>query len=323
MLDDFLFLSHPATLCQANINLFDAICDDIGVPIAPEKKTLPSQNTVFLGIELDTVTDMAVLPMEKIGAYSDSIVQAQSQRNITLTQLQSLTGKLSFASSVVPARPFLRRVIDLMVKLKMPHHHTRVTLEVKKDLQTWLQFMSNYNGRTYFRMLGVVDSPQLHMYSDSSKIGLGATFGSHWIQAKFPPSWQKMLVEHTIHISFLELYPIMVVIELFGKYIQNRNILFFSDNDIVVHALNKQSSKDHMLMSLIRPMVLTLMKYNINLRLKHIPGEHNYLADIISRYQVTPQILSRYGMNAFPDAIPQDLLPSNYTPQCRRMQGPR
>ena len=45
-------------------------------------------------------------------------------------------------------------------------------------------------------------------------------------------------------------------------------------------------------------------------------------ATIMDAIRVTPQILSRYGMNALPDAIPQDLLPSNYTPQCRRMQGP-
>jgi hypothetical protein len=159
------------------------------------------------------------------------------------------------------------------------------------------------------------------MYSDSSKIGFGATFGSSWIQACFPPHWQKMLVNHKLHISFFELYPIMVCLEVFGEHIQNRNVVFHSDNDIVVHALNKQSSKDKMLMTLVRPMVLTLIKFNINLKLKHIPGMYNYLPDAISRFQVTPQLLEDYNMNLTPDLVPQHLLPASFILQFSKTSG--
>jgi hypothetical protein len=321
MLDDFLFLSHPASLCQSNMNLFDAICEDVGVPIALDKKTLPSQNTVFLGIELDTTADMAVLPPEKLCSYSESITQALSKKSLTRTQLESLVGKLSFASMVVPARPFLRRMIDLMSTIKIPHHHVRLTSEVRKDLTTWLHFMSNYNGRTYFRLLGVLDSPQLHLFSDASKLGFGATFGPRWIQAPFPLSWQNKLSNHEIHISFLELYPVMVCMEVFGKFITNTNVLFHSDNQTVVHVLNKQSSKDKLLMSLIRPLVLTLIKFNISLRLQHIPGLYNYLPDAISRFQVTPQILADNGMNPNPEQVPPTMLPANFRLRSKKMSG--
>ena len=312
MLDDFLFIAHHASFCQKHMNLFDAICDDIGVPIAPEKKTTPSLNTVFLGIELDTQNGMAVLPMDKLETYSSSIREALGLKSMTKTELQSLVGKLSFASMVVPARPFLRRLINLMSPLKLPNHHGKLTIESKKDLQTWLDFLSEYNGRTYFRMLGILDSPQLHLYSDSSKLGFGAVFGSSWIQGRFPESWIELFQSHKIHISFLEMYPVFVAISIFGKFLTNTNVLFHSDNQAVVEVLNKQSSKDKHLMLLVRPLVLVLIRYNINLKLKHIPGLENGLPDAISRFQVTHQLLQSHAMKPHPEVIPSHLLPTNF-----------
>ena len=312
MLDDFLFIASHASMCQSTMNLFDAICDDIAVPIAPHKRTSPSRNTVFLGIELDTARGMAILPQDKVRSYAASVQLTMEASKVTRTQLESLVGKLSFASLVVPARAFLRRLIDLLCTAKHPHHRIRITREVRKDLQTWLSFLSSYNGRTYFRMLGTVDSPVLHMYSDASKQGFGATFGSSWIQAAFPVRWQHMLTDSDIHISFLELYPVLVLLTMFGHKIQNANILFHSDNEGVVSVLNKQSSKDPLLMSLIRPLVLTLIGFNINLKLEHIPGLENVLSDAISRFQITPRLLAEHAMHPTSTPIPSHLLPHNF-----------
>ena len=112
---------------------------------------------------MDTQNGMAVLPMDKLETYSSSIREALELKSMKKSELQSLVGKLSFASMVVPARPFLRRLINLMSSLNLPNHHAKLTMETKKDLRTWLDFLSEYNGRTYFRLLGILDSPQLHL----------------------------------------------------------------------------------------------------------------------------------------------------------------
>ena len=44
-------------------------------------------------------------------------------------------------------------------------------------------------------------------------------------------------------------------------------------------------------MSIMRPLVLILMKDNIFLRAKQLPGIDNILADKISRFQVDAQLL--------------------------------
>ena len=76
--------------------------------------------------------------------------------------------------------------------------------------------------------------------------------------------------------------------------------------------MNKQSSTNKIIMSIVRPLVLLLMRHNIMLKSKHIPGLKNVLCDLISRFQATPEVLSRYGMNMKPEEVPNRLKCSNF-----------
>ena len=65
-------------------------------------------------------------------------------------------------------------------------------------------------------------------------------------------------------------------------------------------------------MSIMRPLVLILMKDNIFLRAKQLPGIDNILADKISRFQVDAQLLQQYGMQPESLTIPDCLLPNRF-----------
>lgn len=307
MLDDFFFIAPDYETCLQHLNHFINMCSFLGVPIAPDKTTPPSTNTTFLGVELDTTTWTARLPPDKLQTYASDLLQSCQSTKLTKKQLQSLIGKLSFATSVVPARPFLRRLIDLLPTVSKPHYFIRLTHQVKQDLNTWLSFLSNYNGLTFFRSLNILDSPAINMVSDASKLGFGACYGSQWIQAAYPLDWQNF------HITVLELYPIYVLIHMFGHLLVNHNILFHCDNLSVTAIINSQTSKDKTVMAIIRPLILALIKFNISLKSKHVSGATNILPDRISRFQVTPQLLTAYGMRPDSTPIPQHLLPGHFT----------
>jgi hypothetical protein len=306
MLDDFFLMSEDYATCAAHLQMLLHICADIGVPMAPEKTTAPSTNTIFLGVELDTKLRVARLPRDKLEQYSEDIRNATLHSKIKKRDLESLIGKLNFAASVVPARPFLRRLIDLLCTVSKPYFFIRITNSVKRDLLTWLDLLTRYNGITYFRALQIADSATIHMVSDASKLGFGACYGSKWLQAPYPASWQKY------HITFLELYPIFVLIHVFGGLLRNSNIVFHCDNSAVTAILNKQSSKNSDVMAIVRPLVLLLVDLNIYLRSRHIPGVINILPDRISRFQVTPSLLQQYGMDDEPTVLPTHLLPQNF-----------
>ena len=174
------------------------------------------------------------------------------------------------------------------------------------DLQTWLQFLSQYNGVTFFRSIQCLPDNHLNMGADASRMGYGATYGKYWIQEHYPQSWQEVFDDKEIGITVLELYPILALIGTFGSKLKNHSILFHSDNEGVVEIINKQtsSSKKPAIMNIVRPLVLLLMQHNILLRSCHIPGIRNTLCDAISRFQVTASLLRHHNMNSTPSVIP-------------------
>ena len=173
-------------------------------------------------------------------------------------------------------------------------------------METWLKFLQEYNGVTYFRSLKTIPSTAINLSSDACKRGLGACYGSKWIQCEYPLDWQDL------HISTLEFYPLFILISMFGQLMKNSNVLFLCDNEAVVEIVQKQSTKDTNNMRIMRALVLKLITFNINLSAKHVPGKYNVLCDRISRFQVTPQLLAEHNMDSKATSIPSYLLPKNF-----------
>ncbi len=93
----------------------------------------------------------------------------------------------------------------------------------------------------------------------------------------------------------------------------NRSILFFTDNEALVHVINKQSCKDKALMALVRKLVLICLQFNVAFKAKHIPGVNNVLADALPRLQVQKfQQLAPPTMDSAPTVIPCHLQPGNW-----------
>ena len=305
MLDDFLFVADEEEVCKRHLEIFLEMCKTIGVPIAKEKTSLPAKVMCFLGVELDSVYGCCRLPQDKVQSYASVLHDFLDRKRATKHELQSLVGKLSFAVSVVPGRPFLRRLIDVMTTVKKQCHFVNIGPELKKDLRTWLTFLSRYNGVTYFRMLSV-STDEIRMCSDASFMGFGATFGKKWLQARYPENWQSM------GITVLEFFPILVLVSMFSDRLANTNVLWLCDNEAVTVIINKQTSKNKNVMVIMRDLVLILMRQNIYLKAEHLPGLSNHVCDTISRFHVTEDFLRENGLDHKPTMIAMRLLPSNY-----------
>ena len=306
MIDDFLFVATTERQCLDQLQAFMNLCKDIGIPLAAGKTTNPSQEVTFLGVTLHSVLRTARLPREKLVEYRKEIHLILGQSRIRQSTLESLIGKLNFAASVVPARPFLRRLIDNLHTVKKPYHFIRCTKERREDWNTWDKFLQTYNGITYFQALGVITSDTIHLASDASDIGYGACYGSRWIQAAYPESWKKL------HIGVREIFTIYVLISMFGHLMRNHNIVLLCDDPGDVDIINKQSTRCKHTMQIIRPLTLKLVEFNIHLSAKHIPGHKNIIPDRISRFQTTKELLRQHQMDPRPTPIPQHLSPETF-----------
>ena len=123
----------------------------------------------------------------------------------------------------------------------------------------------------------------LEFFTDAAgSIGLGIYFNGKWAQAKWGDHFKQE--SDSNNITFLELFPILVSLHLFGNSIKNKKVLFHCDNMAVVEIINQQTSKCPRVMDLVRPLVLRCMELNTEIKAKHIRGVDNSIADAISRY---------------------------------------
>ena len=308
MLDDFLFLGKSERECQYGLDSFVHLCRLVGIPLANEKTVPPSRSVTFLGVCIDTQNKVISIPMDKVSGYLGKVSAVIEAGTCSLRELKSLIGKLQFSCLVIPAgRCFLRRLHDATMGNTNPHRRVTLPAESKKDLEIWRDFLSHFNGRGLLSYGPSLSSLDLHMHSDSSLTGYGATLGTRFIEGMFPPSWEGL------DIQTLELYPVLALILSFSPYLAGKSIVMHVDNLGLVHMLNKQTSRSKSVMALLRPLVLCFLTNNIKFKAVHIRGSLNILCDLISRQQASPEVLRFYGMDETPTPLAPNILPESWS----------
>ena len=186
-LDDFLTAGPADSHTRYhNLSAMKSLCHAIGAPIKEEKVEGPTTRITFLGIVLDIMSMEASISQERKTSLLTAILSFHSLKKCTKRQLLSLIGKLSFACKVVPAgRIFLRRLIDLSSVTRL-HHHIRITMEARLDLQWWLDFLPEWSGTSLILDSNWTVSSAMHLFTDASgNKGWGAFWADRWLQAEW------------------------------------------------------------------------------------------------------------------------------------------
>lgn len=282
-LDDFFFAAVSKQLGKEYLDKFLGLCEEIGVPMAPDKTEGPETRLTFLGIEIDTIEREIRLPVEKLTKCAKEIQNLLQKKKATGKEIQSVIGLLNFAcQAVVPGRAFLRRLIDLIRGIRSQLFFVRLNQGVKEDLKTWLTFLQSFNGKCFFLMNKEVSSEELDLVTDASgAVGYGALFGRQWFQGRWSDWWRLQ------NITLLELYPIVLALETWAMAFQNKYLVIHTDNLDLVSVITKQTSKEPLVMILVRQLVLCCLRNNIVVRAQHIAGVDNASADALSRFQMT------------------------------------
>ena len=80
LLDDFLIVNKSLSSCENNLRAFLQTCDDIRVPMAPEKTVGPSFVLSFAGVELETIKMEPRLPEDKLAKCRSLIREFLTKR---------------------------------------------------------------------------------------------------------------------------------------------------------------------------------------------------------------------------------------------------
>ena len=251
---------------------------------------------------LDAEKQTVEVPTDKLFEQRKKLEDALLLEKISLKALQSLIGSLNFlCRAIAPGRAFSRRLIGATRGLAHPREVTRVTLSMKEDLKMWLEFLAKFNGVSLFRDPIWESNADVEFFTDAAaSIGLGIYVQGNWAHAK----WGNHFPVETAanNITFLELFPIVAAVHMFGELIRNKKVLFHCDNMAVCEIMNSQSSRCPRIMDLVRPLVLACLELNVTFKVQHLAGCKNSIADALSRFQM--DVFYRVAPRAAPSSTP-------------------
>ena len=272
-IDDLVYIGLPSEI-QASYQCLLDLLQDLGLEISRKKLVPPCTAAICLGILVDSVNRTISIPDEKLKEIVEICQVWRTKSTCTKTQLQSLLRSLLYITKCVrPARFFLNRMLQV---LRDGHacKQIHLTTDFHRDLHWFNTFLSSYNGVTFY------DNSQIHatIALDACLSGLGAVYKDMVYALPIPRGFRNYTIVH------LEMLNIMVALKVWGQHWSNKCVEIKCDNLAVVSVLQEGKARDLLLAAFARNIWLLTSIFNIQLKVSHIFGKDNQIADLLSRW---------------------------------------
>ncbi|XP_067435007.1 uncharacterized protein [Thunnus thynnus] len=302
LLDDFLTVTPLSSPPSYGLTTMISAFTDLGVPLSPEKTEGPSTSLEFLSITLNSITLQASLPTEKLHRISLLIQNFLMANTCTKRQLLSLLGHSNYATRIIPqGRSFLSHLLSIATAVPSIHDHVTLDSACKMELKMWHQFLSSWNGISFFYDVHITDTNDIQLYTDAApSVGFGGYYGGRWFSAEWPPDFSSLAPYSTI----LEMYPIVIAAILWGHEWSKKAIAIHSDNSAVVDIPNIGRSHNLDIMQFVRKLTLVSAQHQFIIRALHIPGHKNAIADSLSRFMFQKFRQLAPASNPLPTPVP-------------------
>ena len=259
------------------IHKFVDIMTRIGIPVADEKMLGPMQFLEYLGLLLNLMNlTLQISDNKRINNIEriDKLLSIyRGRKKTTVKKLQKLAGSLNFICAAIPAgKVFLASLYKLTRSDKgqvNPSHHRRVTKEVYQDLIMFKSFLQECAEERYrnrpFMIKQEKFKDQIQFYTNTANLvtrGFGCMFENDWAFG----NWQATpLFADSLspNIALLELFAIVMAVELWAELIQGQPIILQSDNKATVHNINSMKSEVPACQSLLRHLALKCLHFQI------------------------------------------------------------
>ena len=161
--------------------------------------------------------------------------------------------------------------LRLMGKQKMAN----LTPSFFRDLNWFCTFLKQFNGVVYYDPRSI----QAELHLDACLTVMGGIFENQCYPLSIPKYFNQYSIVH------LEMLNIVVALKVWATQWSNKKLRIKCDNMAVVEVLTSGKTKDSILATCARNIWLLSAMFNISIHIEHIPGKHNVIADLLSRYQ--------------------------------------
>ena len=255
------------------------VLNRLGYTFALRKIQFPSQtDTIFLGMEVDTVLECFHIPIEKKLKFARLREDILSRNKIHLKTLQRIAGKIaSFAAAIASTKLYTREMHRAIAAATVPHSASAGALikiegPLKAELEFW-RFLDNWDKPLKWR-------EERHMIislaTDASSYMWGAAIqnstqtGSAWNE--IGDYWQQG-DNRPIHIK--EAYALLHTLQAIADTIRHARVDALIDNMALVLAWQRLGCKDPALNSVLQELFQFTMEHDILLVVEYVASKDN------------------------------------------------
>ena len=280
-LDDWIVRNTDKLLLQQQAKWLLWVLCRVGLVLNAQKSQLvPTQRLIHIGVEYHLDVGLTFPPTDRVLRIEQKVSFLLSAQVTTAYFWLSLPGIMSSATDAIPLGRLHPRPLQfyLLAHWKPASRILSSLVPVKHDLidhhlRWWLDRECTRAG-----MILDVPEAQVTLFTDAS----GSGWGAHVNQFQASEVWSPR--EGILHINGLEMLAVRKSLTAFRTQLAGLTVQLMSDNATVVSYLSKQGGTVSMnLYSLAREVLLLARDLHIFLLVKHIPGDRNALADLLSR----------------------------------------
>lgn len=311
MLDDHLLLGTSVAGVDASLSKALAILEWLGIEVNVPKTIRGTRAIKFLGYWWDAAMDIVSLDPDRwvaLAGHLQAVLEFNSDGALSVAQLRSLNGRLSWASKVVQYGKVHTTAMFLIVRLsgygsapkrvasRIP---TQLSPAAMEDINWWASLCASTGpGRRPpgTRLSTILDGYEragpntLTIHTDASGVGIGAWSGVEWIFMAMPSylhlgETPRALGVRKVSSGMAEAAGVLAALLTWGPRYPNHHLNVFSDSKNVVDGWAAQHSPKPDIIPYLRAFALSCSQFSITMTITHISGELNVFADLISRGQ--------------------------------------
>lgn len=282
-IDDFFLAAETFEQCSRAYSELIKVLRTLGFRINWSKVTDPTQDLVFLGVNLDTRLGTMTLDQTKRAEICCLLDNTLQRKRLSRAQLESLIGKLCWAANVIPwGRTQLCPLYRALKSLK-ENNHKILVYRIKQELLWWSACLTEcVNPRYIWPSL-----PVTQLATDSSQHACGAFYERDWLYC----DWRLDLPEYRDeHINIKELGAVLLAVNRWHSAFRGRHVIVRVDNMPALYMINKGSSSNTTALDLLKRLAICALVNNFTIEAVYIPGIDNTIPDAISRLHQPGQI---------------------------------
>ena len=217
------------------------------------------------------------VPAEKI---KDCLILSRkwaSRSRCTQLQLRQYLGKLFHVCQCCPTLClFVSHMLETL-RAAPDHSYQRLGQAFKADVHWILQYLPLYNGVQMIPYNPTLPTP---IVVDSCLTGGGWHFGDHMIKRRLHLAYP----DFVLNSSELTILNALIAIKVWSSLLCNHAVLLLCDNSAALSILQTGRDRASFMLSCARELWSYTAAYNFEIRVQHISGVQNTLADQISCY---------------------------------------